>query len=188
MFLQNFQAKMLALALGLAVVSLGDVQNLSATSGKSLMAKDKDKLHQFVNPAQVLLQDSSTITPILNQPITFDTVNIQEHIKLEQNNSVIEIKQGGLYDITGAFTVQTLTPPEAFTISILINGKSYMNFQDNDTSSTTTPPFPPSASSVEGTLYLKEGDKVSFVLESAPVGATIGARFAEVINLNNIKD
>ena len=173
MLFKLFQTKATALALGLIIFSLGNAQGLQASPTV-----------QFVTPAQAFVQGTNTFTPALKAPIPFNTIDIKENIKIEADKSVFKIEQSGFYVIRSTLSVMMPAPGQSSTMAILINGKSYVYFEQVIESSI----FQLSPSNGAATLYLEEGDKISVALLDAPAGTTVGARQLTIIGTFNTKD
>ena len=101
------------------------------------MTKDSDR--QVVKPAQAIVQDTSTITPTLGQPIAFAVTNLQKNVKIKNGNTVFKVEVPGLYRLE-SFLLVTTTEGATLSAGFLINGQSYLNFIVEDASADVTVP------------------------------------------------
>lgn len=184
MIFKSTRVQGVALALSLAALSLGS--GLSAApqiSDNTLLAKDS--VHQFVKPAQIFLEGTSVITPVLGQPIHFQKIALKENVESKKDKSVFKIEVPGLYEITSFLLVNppTLDDSVSVTVGILINGKVLKNLIDSDVVPDDTLPIVTTRK-----IYLKKGDTVSVALIAAPTDTTISNRGLHFVALNNTRD
>lgn len=182
MIFKSTRVQGMTLALSLAALSLGSgLSAASQISDNTLLAKDS--IHQFVKPAQIFLEGTSVITPVLGQPIHFSKIALKENVKAKKDNSVFKIEVPGLYEITSFLLVNPPSLDDSVTVALLINGKVLKNLIDSDVVPDDTLPIVTTRK-----IYLKKGDTVSVALIAAPTGTTVSARGLHFVALNNTRD